>query len=53
MTAAPEISSKQLIKILDFQNFLVETWKSDKQRPAIYGNASTMDWSGHLWEGLR
>ena len=36
-----------------YQNFLIDTWKSDDQRPAIYGDASTVDWSGNLWKELR
>ena len=37
----------------DYQNFLKDTWKSDNQRPAIYGDVSRADWSGHLWRELR
>ena len=37
----------------DYDSFLRWTWESDKQRPAIYGDASMMDWSGNLWKDLR
>lgn len=38
MTVAPEISSKHLINILNFQKELRELWQQDEQRPVIYSH---------------